>query len=41
MRDDWLDLRLQRAPLLIDGDGVIQNGSTVNAFPCMKHQEEV
>ncbi len=41
MRGDWLDFRLQRTPLLIDGDSVIQNGSTVDAFPRMEHQEEV
>ena len=38
---DRLDLRLQRTPLLIDGNGVIQNSATVNAFPRMEHQKEI
>jgi hypothetical protein len=41
MRGDRFDLGLQRTPLLIHGDGVIQNGATVNAFPRMEHQKEV
>ena len=41
MRRDGLNLGLQRTPLLIHGDGVIQNGATVNAFPRMEDQEEV
>jgi len=41
MRRDGLDLGLQRASLLIHGDGVIQNGATINAFPRMKDEEEV
>jgi len=41
MRRDGLDLGFQRASLLIHGDGVIQNGATINAFPRMKDEEEV
>jgi len=41
MRGDGFDLGLQRTPLLIHRDGVIQNGATVNAFPRMEHQKEV
>ena len=41
MRGDGFDLGLQRTPLLIHGDGVIQNGATVNAFPRMEHEEEI
>jgi hypothetical protein len=41
MRRDGFDLGLQHTPLLIYGDGVIQNGATVNAFPRMEHQKEI
>lgn len=41
MRDDGFNFWFQRTPLLIDGDRVIKNGATINAFPRVEHQKEV